>query len=86
MATLDPLATYDTASAASMVGVSETFLLKMISRAIQQKVIQPLKDWKIAGSDLTKLGKTYWSAFQSEQSHQAFLRVRERELERLFAE
>ena len=47
--TLNPFALYDTSEAAALVGVSEQFLVRQISKAVQQGVIQPLQDWKIQG-------------------------------------
>ncbi len=76
---LDPLAIYDTAEAAEIVGVSNEFLVALIGKAVKQGVIKLQPGWKVRGCDISRLGKVYYNQFSAEQHAQAYLRVRERD-------
>lgn len=79
MTRLEPLAIYDTAEAAEIVGVSNEFLVALIGKAVKQGVIKLQPGWKVRGCDVSTLGKRYHNQFSTEQHAQAFLRVRARE-------
>ncbi len=79
MATFNPAESYLIADAASLVGVSETFLLQIVAKGVKAGIIPPQKNYSIRGCDLSRLGRVYHSQFESEMHRQAYLRVQKRD-------
>lgn len=75
----DPMAEFTTAQAAEIMGVSEEFLFGLLAKAVKQGIVKMRTGWKVAGSDISRLGKTYYRQIESAQHQAAYLRVRARD-------
>ena len=75
----DPLEIYSLAEAAAIMGVTEDFLIDLLVKAEQNKVIERQPERRLIGYNIAKLGKTYYRQIESEQHRLAFIRVRERD-------
>jgi hypothetical protein len=80
---LEPLAVYDTADAAELVGVSNEFLVALIGKAVKQGIIKLQPGWKVRGCDISRLGKVYHSQFEHAQHDAAIQRIRQRDADEL---
>jgi hypothetical protein len=81
MATLDPMATYTFADAATLLGLSEQFLTGLIGRAVKAGYIKLQPGFTVLGSSLSRLGKVYHASIETELHRMAFMRVRARDAE-----